>query len=216
MRKCEYEDFIDDYLVNKLDGEEKEKFEEHYFNCHRCFEKMEERVELIAVVKSKGDVIFEEEKAEDRVQVFSFNKVFSFLTPKQWAFAAATAAVMLVIFLSVVPAWRKTSPHFVLDDKGVVRGETITLVSPVKDAEAQSLQFTWKKFGENVEYKVFLYSGRELLWTASTKETSFPLPEEIERTMQPGWTYSWQVKAFSAQGTLLAASSTVQFTIPAK
>ena len=52
MKKCKFEDFIDDYLLNRLvDGKEKE-IVEHYFNCPYCFEKMVERYELISVVKN--------------------------------------------------------------------------------------------------------------------------------------------------------------------
>ncbi|KKM85797.1 hypothetical protein LCGC14_1285460 [marine sediment metagenome] len=52
MKNCEFEDFIDDYLLSRL-GEGKEKgFEEHYFNCPCCFVKMVERQELISIVRN--------------------------------------------------------------------------------------------------------------------------------------------------------------------
>ena len=40
MKKCKFDDSIDDYLLSKLSEEDREKFEEHYFNCQQCFEKM--------------------------------------------------------------------------------------------------------------------------------------------------------------------------------
>lgn len=211
MKKCKHDEFIDDYLMNRLNEEERGKFEDHYFNCPLCFEKMEARNELISVVKNKGKMIFEaEEKAEEKKEVFSFEKIFSFFTPKQWALATAAAALLLVVFLSVVPFLRKTSPQFVLDEAGRVRGESITLISPPADAKTIPYQFEWKKLGENVEYKIFLYSNNDPLWTASTKETTLVLPEEIKNTLNPGQKYSWQVKAFSPQGALVAVSSKVQ------
>lgn len=218
MKKCKCGDYIDDYLLNKLSEEDKKEFEEHYFNCEQCFEKMETRAELIAVVKNKGKMIFEaEEKAEEKREVFSFDKVFSFFTPKQWAVATAAVALLLVFFLSVVPLLRKTSPQFVLDEEGRLRGKSIALISPVIDVETTPSEFKWKKLGENAEYKIYFYLNHEPFWTASTKETTLSLPEEIKNIMQAGLKYSWQVKAFSPQGTLIAVSSKVQFEIaPAK
>jgi len=37
MKKCMFEDFIDDYLLNRLVKNKENKFEEHYFNCPFCF-----------------------------------------------------------------------------------------------------------------------------------------------------------------------------------
>lgn len=218
MKKCNYDDHIDDYLLNKLNEEDKREFEEHYFNCDQCFEKTEARAELIAVVKNKGKIIFEaEEKTEEKKEVFSFDRVLSFFTPKQWAVATAAAILLLIISLSVIPLLRKTSPQFVLDEEGRLRGESITLISPVIDVDTTPSEFKWKKLGENAEYKIYFYLNHEPFWTASTKETALSIPEEILNIMQPGLKYSWQVKAFSPQGILIAVSSKVQFKIaPAK
>ena len=60
IEKRNLEDLIDDYLLNRLNEDEKGKFEELYFNSSHCFEKMLERDELISVVKHKGDLIFQD------------------------------------------------------------------------------------------------------------------------------------------------------------
>jgi len=52
MKKCKFEDFIDDYLLNRLFDDKEKKLEQHYFNCPCCFGKMVERQELISVVKN--------------------------------------------------------------------------------------------------------------------------------------------------------------------
>ena len=52
MNKCKFEDFIDDYLLNRLVDDKENKFEEHYFHCPYCFGKMVERQDLISVVKN--------------------------------------------------------------------------------------------------------------------------------------------------------------------
>ncbi|MFB0565066.1 MAG: zf-HC2 domain-containing protein [Candidatus Aminicenantaceae bacterium] len=212
MRRCKFEDSIDDYLLNKLSEGDRERFEEHYFNCQHCFEKMVERDELIAVVKNKGHLIFEEDVSVEK-EVFSFEKIFTFLTPKQWALATATVALFLIIFLGVVPLLKKTPTQFILDKEEIVRGKSIALFAPVEDLKAIPTQFRWEGLGENVEYRISLYSGNELIWAANTKNIILPVPENIKSVLRRDHVYSWQVKAFSPQGALIANSGKVQFTI---
>lgn len=212
MSKCKYENLIDDYLMNKLSEPEREKFEEHYFNCSRCFEKMVERDELISVIKTKGYEIFQDEYlAEETKSVPWYDSVISFLAPKQWALAAATVALLLVVILNVIPKLKTTSPQFFINED-VVRGESITLISPLIDIKTVPAQFRWKSLGEDVEYKIYIYN-EELLWSGTSKESLVTLPEEVKKQMTAGEKYSWQVKAFSPEGALIAVSSKVQFTI---
>jgi len=213
MKKCKFDDSIDDYLLSKLNEEDREEFEEHYFNCQQCFEKMVARDELIAVVKNRGHVIFEEEAASEEKEMFSLGKVFSFLTPTQWALATASVAMFLVIFLSVIPLFKKTPPQFTLDQAEIVRGESITLVSPVENIRTAPSLFSWKKLAEDVEYRISLYSEDEPIWTASTKENVVSVPTGIKNLLEPGQEYSWEVKAFSPQGAVMATSGKVQFRI---
>ncbi len=217
MKKCNFDNLIDDYLLNKLDGKEKENFEEHYFNCEHCFEKMVARDELIAVIKNKGHMIFaDEERHEGKKEVFSFKKVLSFLTPKQWAYAAASVSVALVllVLLSVVPLHKKPAMQpFNLFDDDTVRGENIRLISPVIDIKTVPSQFTWAPLGDNMEYKISIYFNHHPFWTATTKENTISLPDDVKNQMKASRKYSWQVKAFSPQGTLQAVSPKVQFKI---
>ena len=212
MRNCHFEDLIDDYLLNKLPEERKEEFEKHYFNCSKCFTTMTEREELISSIKYKGYEIFQDiYAAEETKRIPLYDKVVSFLTPRQWAVAAVSAALLLFVVFGVIPALKTSSPQFFVNED-IVRGESITLISPVIDIDSVSSQFKWKNLGEDVEYKIYLYND-SLLWTAITKENTIILPEEIRNLMTSGEKYSWQVKAFSPQGTLIAVSSRVQFKI---
>jgi hypothetical protein len=217
MKKCNFDNSIDDYLLNKLDKQEKENFEEHYFNCERCFEKMVARDELIAVVKNKGQMIFaDEEWQEEKKEVFFIQKIFSFFTPKQWAYAAISVALVFLLLCNVVPLLKKTPlPPWILDlDKEEkVRGESISLISPVIDIETVPSQFMWAPLGDNVEYKISIFFNHHPFWTATTKEDTISLPEDVKNRMQSSGKYSWQVKAFSPQGILLAVSPKVQFKI---
>ncbi len=212
MIKCNYEKLIDDYLLKKLSEPKREKFEEHYFNCSHCFEKMAERDEIISVIKHKGYEIFQDEYlAEETKRVPWYDSVVSFLTPKQWALAAATAALFLVVILGVIPKLKTSSPQFFINDD-VVRGQSITLISPLIDIKTIPSQFKWKSLGKDVEYKIYIYN-EQLLWSESTTENTIILPDEVKRLMISGEKYSWQVKAFSPEGVLIAVSSRVQFKI---
>ncbi len=211
MIRCKFEDLIDEYLFNRLSNTEKQKFEEHYFNCLSCFEKMQEQEELTEVIRSQGAMIFQDERGE-RESISLFEKVASFLTPKQWVLAAVSAAMLLTVIFAIIPSFKKTPPQFFLTVEDSVRGQSISLISPIIDIKTVPRYFEWKEIGDDVEYKIYVYN-RDLLWSESTKKTRISPPEEIKKLMVAGQKYCWQVKAFSAQGTLIAVSSKVQFQI---
>ncbi len=215
MKKCKFEDQIDSYLLNRLEGGDRDYFEEHYFNCTSCFQKIEERNELISAIKTRGTWIFKEEPATERKTfVPAFEKIYSFFTPRQWATAAISAAFLLVAVFGILPQLRKSTPQFYLSENEVVRGESLSLISPIIDVKTVPSFFEWRQLGQDVEYKIYVYNEK-LLWTASTKETRIDVPEDIKQLMVAGQKYSWQVRAFSSKGTLIAVSSKVQFQVTA-
>jgi len=211
MSKCKFEDHIDDYLLNRLSEGEKEKFEEHYFNCSHCFERTAERDEIISVIKSMGHEIFQDVYVEKETQRASFAEtLFGFLTPKQWAVAAVSAALVLIVAFGILPRYRASSPEFFVNED-LVRGSSIELISPVIETVKEiPSQFKWQSMGEDVEYKIYIYN-HDLLWSTSTRDNFIDLPDAIKKQMISGQKYSWQVKAFSLEGSLIAVSSRVQF-----
>jgi len=205
MRKCKFEDLIDNYLLNGLDGDKKKKFEEHYFNCPFCFEKMVERDELISVIKYKGDMIFQDQLVVEETKGGTWvEKIVSLLTPKQWAATAVSAVLLLFIFcliFYVVPNRGPTPPPFSIPDDSTERGTQIKIkVIPSK--------IEWSRLGEDVEYKIYIYDNGDKLWSSTTKENFIVLPEEVKRRMILGEIYSCEVKAFSPQGPLKASGKT--------
>ena len=216
MRNCKFEELIDDYLLNRLTENNKEKLEKHYFDCPDCFNKMVERDELISIIKSKGDIIFKDEYVTEEAKGETWlEKITSFLTPKQWAMTAASACLIFVIVFSVIPNLKTTSPQFFINED-LVRGGSITLISPVVETNVVPSQFEWKKLDENIEYKIYIYDNGDVLWQETTKENFIVLPEKIKRLLTSDEKYSWQVKAFSPEGTLISVSSKVQFKINQK
>ncbi len=211
MCKCEH--LIDNYLFDRLDDEKKKKFEEHYFNCPYCFEKMVERDELISLIKQKGDVIFQDEYVvEEEKGATWFEKIASFFTPKQWALIPVYTALLLITVFILIPYFKPAPPQFFISEDRV-RGESITLISPVIDIKTVPSKFEWKDSDEDVEYKIYIYDDGEKLWAATTKDNFIVLPEKVRNRMTQGEKYSWEVKAFSFEGTLIALSSKVHFKI---
>ena len=212
MAECKHDELIDRYLLNRMGEGERNEFEEHYFNCASCFAKMAERDEVIGVLKRERSVFAAEERPaiETRTAAW-YDRVVAFFTPKQWVLAGAAAA-LLVAVLTFTPLLRNTPPEFVLNGEETVRGGSLTLISPVIDINAVPAYFEWKKLGEDVEYQVSIYNSK-LLWKTSTTDNKISPPDDVKSRMVAGQSYSWQVKAFSKQGTLIAVSSRVQFTV---
>lgn len=214
MKKCTFEDRIDDYLFNRLDEDKKREFEEHYFNCTSCFEKMTERDELVSVIKNKGNIIFKDEYIAEAAKGETWlEKITSFLTPRQWALATISAALLLIVVFGVLPYLKTTPPQFFINEDSI-RTYKITLISPVIDMETVHSKFEWIKLKrQDVEYKIYIYNNGDMLWSDSTKENFIILPEKTKKLLTAGEKYSWQVKAFSPEGTLISVSGKVQFKI---
>lgn len=218
MKNCNSKVQIDDYLFNRLDEDKKEEFEKHYFNCPSCFKKMAERNELIAVVKSKGETIFKDEYIAEAAKGETWlEKLTSFLTPRQWALSTVSAALLLVAIFYVIPNLKTTTPQFYIDeDAFTVRtaNNKITLIQPIIDTKTVQSKFEWGKLeSENIEYKVYIYNNGDLLHSEITKENFIMLPEKVKLLMTAGKKYSWQVKAFSPEGTIISISGKVRFKI---
>jgi hypothetical protein len=210
MTECKFTDLIDEYLLNKLSEEKRAQFEEHYFNCPSCFQTMAERDEMITTIKWKGSQIFADlMEIEQARKAPVWDRLFGFMTPKQWALAAVSAALVLVVTFSVIPTLKTQAPQFYLDDHQT-RGQSITLIS-----DAIPSRFQWQAVADAWEYKIHI-DNHDPLWDKTTTDSFITLPDEVKDKMLPGVAYSYQVQAFSKEGTLIAVSSKIQFTIPQK
>ena len=216
MKLCQIEDRVDGYLLDRLDEAEREEFENHYFNCPACFKKVSERAAMLAVIKEQGNSIFKEQLNTQPAKSGLVARTLALLSTRQWAAAAVSAALIVVAVIGIHPKSSNTSSmeFFVNDD--VVRGASVTLISPVIDISDVTREFKWESSGEGVEYRIYIYNHlqeQDLFWSGDTTETSIILPEEAAAKMKTGEKYSWQVKAFSAEGSLVAVSNRIEFQI---
>jgi hypothetical protein len=213
MKQCLFEDQIDEYLLHRLEGEAKDRFEEHYFNCSSCFAKLQERDDLVTAIKTRGAWVFSRERQpEARGWAAAVGKMTEWMTPRQWTAAAVSAAVILFAVFGALPLLRQQAPQFTLSDSEVVRGQSLSLITPLIDVKSVPAYFEWAKLANAAEYKISIYNG-ELLWSATTADARIAIPEDVKLKMVAGHTYAWQVRAFSVSGTLVAVSSRVRFQV---
>jgi len=210
---CFKDEEIDSYLLSRMSEGEEKALEEHYFNCRKCFRRVEERQELLTVIKTRGAEIFAGSASKVGAKPSLMTRFLDFFTPRQWVFVSLTVIALLVIILGYMPGRRPAPPRFVLDGEDILRGETLTLISPVIDVKAVPAAFEWRPLDGASEYRVYLYYDEKPIWSAPTKDTKIALPDEVMSKLEPGHKYSWQVKAFSLQGFLVSVSSRVHFQI---
>lgn len=202
MKKCRYEDRIDEYLLNRLEGTERDAFEEHYFNCELCFRTLRDRERLIGAVRARGRALLEAPPVRTPV-----------LRPALWGWAAAAAGVALIAAtVLVLPRFGRRAPEIVLTGHGAVRGGTIAVVSPRGDVSEPPASFAWLAAGTGLEFRVYLFRSG-VIWTGTTRANELALPPEVRIRVADGRDYEWQVKAFSPQGGLAALSDRVRFRV---
>jgi Putative zinc-finger len=92
-QQIEDEEIIERYVRNQLGAEERKAFEEHYFTCEECFEKLEATERFIAGVRDAGRRGLLAGEVEGSSRGWSWSR---WLVP---SFAAsACAALMLAVF----------------------------------------------------------------------------------------------------------------------
>lgn len=206
MTKCRFEGQIENYLLNRLEGTQKEEFEEHYFNCASCFQGLRERDILVRIVKLRGPALVAEDDRARRP-----GRVLWMPAPRALA-AAAAGLVLVLAALILAPHFRGTTPEFILTGDGTVRGGTIAIVAPAGELREPPASFEWQTAGSDLDFRVYLFQSA-VVWTAATRSNSITLPDEIRRRLADGGEYSWQVKAFAPQGGLTAVSDRVRFQV---
>jgi anti-sigma factor RsiW len=199
MSRCPFEDRIDAYLRNKLPADEAERFEEHYFNCPDCFRETAERSAFLEALRGVGEAPFRARPRPDRSW--------------RWVFAAAAAAGVLAAGILFFPRPRpKPSPIEFSGDE-TVRGASLAVVGPAGALAAAPERLEWSPVPSAAEYNVALAEGAETLWTAETAETAALIPADVRVRLRSGATYVWRVRAYAAEGRMLAASDPTSFTI---
>jgi hypothetical protein len=200
MRNCPDERKIDRYLLGRMSEDETREFEIHYFSCPSCFERMRDREAVVeSVARKRADLL----SPPAERPAFGFR-------PRLWATAAAAAAFLLVIAAALVlRPWERGVPA---PGEGVVRGAALAAVAPAGDLPAAPEMLAWNPGPPDLEYRVEL-DGPGLSWSAPAPGPSIVLPPDVRAKLARGAVYTWQVKGYAAEGTLLARSPKTTFRV---
>lgn len=208
MINCWEERQIDRYVLGRLSEAETREFEEHYFNCPACFERMHDREATIeAVIRKRADLL-----APDSAAPSLGGRIRAAFAHRPWAATAAAAGLVLLITAGLLVRSRspQAGPNAAGDE--IVRGAAIVALEPAGRLQAAPAALAWKPAAPGREYQAEI-SGPDLNWTGPATETGVALPEDVRAKLRPGVAYVWQVKAYAPDGTLMERSPKTAFTI---
>ena len=205
MKRCSWNDRVDDYVLGRMDEAERERIEAHYFECPDCFRAVEEKDALIRTLRARGQEIFAAAPAPVRTKT-------SALTLRPWLSAAAVTAVFIAAAVLILGYRRAVPPQFTAPTNDTVRGLNLAPVGPVGSVAANPAVLEWQTAGPGVTYKITL-QGAGVDWSAQTAEPRVVLPDDLRRGLRPGVDYTWQVRAFAEMGFLTGISPPIVFRI---
>lgn len=204
MINCRSRKLIDDFLLGRLLGPERDDFDEHLFNCNKCFRDVREREALLAAVRAHGRSIF---------AVTSGRRPSRLGWLRNWPYAFAGAAALLAAWIGLRPG--SSLPELLpltAPVSDAVRGAGVETVAPLGAQTQAPAALEWKPAGAGASYTVTL-SGPGLAWSGRTAAGRIELPAEIQAKLLPGVEYRWKVRAFAPEGGLLAVSEDAVFSI---
>src|ERR1700756_2458927 len=95
-REIDEQEIIERYVRNQLSPEERRSFEEHFFGCEECFEKLRTTERFIAGLRDAGGRGLLEEGSTDTVPVRSW---------PSWVFPALAASSCAAVAFALVASW---------------------------------------------------------------------------------------------------------------
>jgi hypothetical protein len=208
MKACLFWLGLDDYLLNRMSGDDKNRFEEHLFLCDRCYRDVAEREAVLAAVRKHGGRIFAPEARPAPAKQSVWRGL-----PRLWPYAASAAAALLAVWIGFHPGRPDVGKVPLTPPSGdAVRGGAVERLSPSGILTAAPAALEWQPAGPGMDYAVSL-AGPGLAWTGRTAAGRIEIPPDIRARLVPGAEYRWKVRAFAPQGGLLAVSTEIAFRI---
>ena len=211
MRNCPSERVIDRYILGRLPEEDTREFELHYFNCLDCYEKLRDREDFVGDVIRKRAELLAPPAAEAGKAPARAGR--GWLGLPAWAAWAAVAAIVLVLVVGGGVIWHPWGGSGAAAEDSVVRGQALAAVAPAGDVRTAPAELSWQPGAAGLEFRVEL-SGPGVSWTGSAGDGArVALPEDIRAKFERGAVYTWQVKGYAPEGTLLERSKKTTFRI---
>lgn len=96
--EIEDQEIIERYVRNQLAPQERQAFEEHFFDCQECFERVQATERFVAGIRDAvGRHLMDDRRSADYVRVPSFWRA--------WMFPALAASSCAAVALAVFAAW---------------------------------------------------------------------------------------------------------------
>ena len=226
MRNCPSERVIDRYILGRLPEEDTREFELHYFNCLDCYERLRDREDFVGdVIRKRAELLAppaaEAGKAPSGGAAIVAPPAHAappragrgWLGLPAWAAWAAVAATVLVLVVAGGVIWHPWGGSGAAAEDSVVRGQALAAVAPAGDVRTAPAELSWQPGAAGLEFRVEL-SGPGVRWTGSAGDGArVALPEDIRAKFERGAVYTWQVKGYAPEGTLLERSKKTTFRI---
>ncbi|MGZ8397595.1 MAG: zf-HC2 domain-containing protein [Gemmatimonadales bacterium] len=186
------------YIAGRLNPEEAEGFEAHFFACERCWALVQQGVEVRSALSPDPGASHSQREAS------GFRR-----TGRGWwglAAAAAVAAVML-------GTWWTGQPSGLGPAEDVLRGGEVPFLVTSSGTDA-ALQATWPRLPDADLYRVRLYaSDGSLVGAWEVADTAIALERE-SLPLPPGTAAFWQVQALDRLRNPIAGSELTRAVLP--
>jgi|WetSurMetagenome_2_1015567.scaffolds.fasta_scaffold52465_3 hypothetical protein len=207
MSICPNDREFDRYILGRLSEEEAREFEIHYFNCLECYEKLRDREEYVGAIVRKREELLAPPEAGSGAKPARSRAWFGL--PAWAAWAAAAGLVLVAAGGIILRPWGRGGGS----DESAVRGRSLATVAPAGDVAAPPAEFAWNPGPDGLEYRLEL-TGPGVNWTGSAGSgTSISLPVDVGAKLARGAVYTWRVKGYAPEGTLLYRSDKTTFRI---
>ncbi|MEL7450120.1 MAG: hypothetical protein AAFN78_12980, partial [Pseudomonadota bacterium] len=128
---------------------------------------------------------------------------------------AAAATLVLAILPLVGPLFTAGPALPDREESSLVRGSTVTIISPVGDLRSPPLEFRWQANEHASRYRVIVREVDDnVLWQQTVEATdSLAVPGELAERLFAAVVYTWQVEAINDAGARVAASEPTAFRL---
>jgi hypothetical protein len=198
----------ENYLEGNLSQTEQNAFEEHIFNCDRCFQELRMQESIRDLVKYEGNVLFAETLEKRRKPEHSlwelitekFSSIF-IASPRRLAYASIAVLVLLLIIFIMIPSGPPIDPQN-FTESGYLEELMSTsfrspysfdIISPQNGTNVKkNIEFKWDADYEGSLY-ITILNNKEVQELNFTVEKNQLLIKDLDEKLQPGL-YYWKLE----------------------